>query len=127
MEEILKIVSIVLGVLSGTIIPFIIATVKNVKAKNALAFINETAKFVNELVVEYETKFWDIAKTAKMAGLTIGGFKKEMVMSALRERFADGHMVFDATYWSNYIDEYVSESRKINTAIKTNVVNTPAA
>lgn len=132
---ILKIVSIVLGIVVGTIIPFIvsfrIALKKRKEAKKEAELAkteaekaeaekkkaeanNEIAELAKGFIVEAENLYSNVDALVKQQGGTCGAQKKDSVMTKILRTCIDKKNDFDEQYWSNYVDEFVAATRKVN-------------
>lgn len=120
-EQILKIVSIVLGALCSTIIPTAIALAKAVKAKRQAkseaerqAADNAMLQEVNNLIASAEALYKAVDTSLKSQGQTAGPLKKKTVMADLQSYALKHGYVFDEEYWSGKIDEIVQLTRDVN-------------
>lgn len=118
---ILKIVSIVLGVLTASIIPLTVKLVKAIKARKAAkteaekeAAKNDMLNAVNGFIVSAEELYKNIDDIVKAKGGSTGVNKKDSVMSKLQAYALGKGYSFDEGYWSNTVDEIVAMTRKVN-------------
>lgn len=118
---ILKIVSIVLGVLTGTLIPVGIKLYKAIKARKEAETVAEKISATNDmlgqlnvLIEAAEATYKDIDAVMKERGSTMGPVKKDTVLSKLQAYAIEKGYAFDAEYWSNKNDEVVKMTRNVN-------------
>lgn len=119
--EVLKIVSIVLGVLTGTIIPLVIKLAHVIKKRKEAETIAEKAEadkdmleVVNQFIESAEGLYKDIDTILKERGGTSGAVKKDSVMTKLQAYAIEQGYSFDAEYWSGKIDDIVALTRQVN-------------
>ena len=120
--SVLKIVSIVLGVVCTTIIPTSIALFKSIKAKKEAntqaekaAATNDMLNHLNTLIESAEETYKQVDTLMKTYGYgSMGALKKESVLTKLQAYAIDKNYKFDSEIWSNKIDEIVSLTRKVN-------------
>ena len=121
-NQIIAIIGSVASFLFVTLIPSIIALVKNVKAKkNAKteaerkAIENDMLNQVSELIASAETTFKALDQSLKNQGSKgCGELKKDTVMNKLQTYALQKGVAFDADYWSKKIDELVAVTKKVN-------------
>ncbi len=120
-EEIIKIIGLILSGIITTLIPCIVAIAKSVKAYKEAKTKEEKTKATNDmlttlnvLVVDAETTYKDVNALLKQQGKTAGTGKKNVVMTKLQAFALENKYLFDAEFWSSKIDEVVELTRKVN-------------
>lgn len=118
---ILKIVSIILGVLTSTLIPTGIALYKTWKAKQNAKTVAEKAAAMTDMLTQLnvlieaaETTYKDINAVMKERGLSMGAVKKDSVLSKLQAYAIENGYEYDADFWSGKTDEIVKMTRTVN-------------
>lgn len=119
---ILKIVSIILGTLTASIIPLGIKLYQTIKKKKAAtteaereAATNDMLNVVKELISSAETLYKQVDTLSKANGLgSLGTLKKDHVMTKLHAYAIDNGYNFDEEYWSSVIDDTVKLTREVN-------------
>lgn len=118
---ILKIVSIILGVIVTSVIPLIFRLVSAIKAKkNATteaekeAAKNDMMTVVHSLIESAEQLYFNIDAVLKQQNSSCGAMKKESVMAKLQAYAIEKGYTFDADFWSAQIDNIVSLTKKVN-------------
>lgn len=119
---ILKIVSIILGTLTASIIPLGIKLYQTIKKKKAAtteaereAATNDMLNVVKELISSAETLYKQVDTLSKANGLgSLGTLKKDHVMTKLHAYAIDNGYNFDEEYWSTVIDDTVKLTREVN-------------
>lgn len=123
-NQIIAIIGSVASFLFVTLIPSIIALVKNIKAKKEAkteaerqAIENDMLNQVNGLIASAEETFKELDKSLKNNGQKgCGALKKDTVMNKLQTYALQKGIVFDADYWSKKVDELVTMTKKVNAA-----------
>jgi len=120
-EEVLKIIGLILSGIITTLIPCVVAIVGSVKAYKEAKTKEEKAKATNDmlstlntLVVDAETTYKDVNALLKQQSKTAGTVKKDVVMTKLQAFALKNSYLFDAEFWSAKIDEVVELTRKVN-------------
>lgn len=132
---ILKIVSIALGIVVGTIIPFVVsfcvAVKKRKEAKKEAVLAkteaekaeaerkkaeadNEIAELAKGFIVEAENLYSNVDAIVKQQGGTCGAQKKDSVMTKILRTCIDKKTDFDEQHWSTFVDDFVAATRKVN-------------
>lgn len=123
-NQIIAIVGSVASFLFVTLIPSIIALVKNIKAKKEAkteaerkAIENDMLNQVNGLIASAEATFKSLDQSLKNNGQKgCGALKKDTVMNKLQTYALQKGVSFDADYWSKKIDELVTMTKQVNAA-----------
>lgn len=120
-EQILKIISIVLGCICTTIIPLAIKLASAVKKRKLAqteaeqkAAENDMLNTVDEFIVAAENLYKGVNDILKQRGESAGAVKKDSVLTKLQAYALQNGYDFDETYWSGVIDERVEVTRQVN-------------
>lgn len=118
---ILRIVSIVLGILTGTLIPTGIALYNAIKKRRAAetkaekeAATNDMLNQLNILIESMESTYKDIDAVMKERGSSMGPVKKDGVLTKLQAYAISKGYEFDADFWSAKNDEVVKLTKAVN-------------
>lgn len=120
--QIIAIIGSVASFLFVTLIPSIIALVKNVKAaKEAkteaerVAIKNDMLNQLRALVSAAEQTYKSVDDILKSKGQKgCGELKKQAVMSELQNYAYEKGVAFDKEYWSKQVDEVVALTKQVN-------------
>ena len=117
----LKIIAIVLGIISTSIIPLVIKLRKAIKARNNAkteaekeAAKNDMLGVLNGFIEAAEVLYKDIDLVVKQNGASLGAVKKDSVLTKLQAYAIEKGYAFDADYWSATNDNIVALTRKVN-------------
>lgn len=121
-ETIIKIVSVIAGFVTATLIPSIIALVKYIKSYKAAkteaekqAAINEMLGIAKDLVASAEETYKNVDAVLKGQGQSgSGAVKKDSVLTKLQATCIEKGIEFDEAYWSKTVDELVELTRQVN-------------
>ena len=120
-ETILRIVSVVLGIVVTSIIPLVFRLVSAIKTKKAAtteaekeAAKNDMMTVVHSLIESAEQLYYNIDAVLKQQNSSCGAMKKESVMAKLQAYAIEKGYTFDADFWSAQIDNIVSLTKKVN-------------
>lgn len=120
--QIIAIIGSVASFLFVTLIPSIIALVKNVKAAKEAkteaereAIKNDMLNQLRALVSAAEQTYKSVDDILKSKGQKgCGELKKKAVMSDLQNYAYDKGVAFDKEYWSKQVDEVVALTKQVN-------------
>lgn len=120
-ENILKIISIVLGCICTTIIPLAIKLASAIKKRKLAqtvaeqeAAANDMLNVLDEFIVAAENLYKGVNDILKQRGESAGAVKKDSVLTKLQAYALQKGYDFDETYWSGVIDERVKVTRQVN-------------
>lgn len=121
-QTILTIVTTVASFLLVTLIPSIIALVKQWKDAKAAktdaekqAIYNDMLNQLTNLVANAESTFSPLDSSLKAQGKKgCGAVKKQTVLNSLQVYALTQGLEFDADYWAQKVDELVDVTKKVN-------------
>lgn len=120
-QDILTLISVLLGFVTTTLIPTFIVMINRIKAVKAArteaerqAAIDEIKTLALNFVVEAENLYKEIDAIVKQKGQTCGAIKKNSVMTNIQSECISRGIAFDKEFWSKEVDDLVAVTRQVN-------------